>query len=61
MDIMQGFAKLPSLAPSRTLFVVFFLFAKRSKSRSSASQIEDRFLPPNLGEADPGGLGACPQ
>jgi hypothetical protein len=34
------------------------LFQKRSKSVSSASQ---KVLGPGLGEADPGGLGACPQ
>jgi hypothetical protein len=37
----------------------FLLFQKRSKSVSSASQ---KIMGcPNLGEADPGGLGACPQ
>jgi hypothetical protein len=37
----------------------FLLFQKRSKSVSSASQ--KVFLNPELGEADPGGLGAYPQ
>jgi hypothetical protein len=35
-------------------------FGRRSKKRCSASQkIWSGY--PNLGEADPGGLGACPQ
>jgi hypothetical protein len=37
----------------------FLLFQKRSKSVSSASQKAMGY--PTLGEADPGGLGACPQ
>jgi hypothetical protein len=37
----------------------FLLFQKRSKSVSSASQ--KVMVYPTLGEADPGGLGACPQ
>jgi hypothetical protein len=41
-------------------FVIILLFPeKEAKSISSASQ--KTFLSPKLGEADPGGLGACPQ
>jgi hypothetical protein len=39
--------------------MMFLLFQKRSKSVSSASQKTLGY--PAFGEADPGGLGACPQ
>jgi hypothetical protein len=47
------------MPPAKLYVKRFFLFQKRSKSVSSASQKTMGY--PYLGEADPGGLGACPQ
>jgi hypothetical protein len=49
----------PEIALTHIIVWFFLLFQKRSKSVSSASRKAMGY--PTLGEADPGGLGACPQ
>jgi hypothetical protein len=60
-----GFGGVPPKKPKSSKLIepigviVFFFFQK--KKQKALSRFAEGNGPPNLGEADPGGLGACPQ